>query len=125
MSKEILFGSEARKALQKGVQKLANAVKITLGPRGRNVVLEKPFQTPLITNDGVSIAKEVVLEDKFENIGAGLIKEVSIKTNDVAGDGTTTAAVLMYTEPSSTVKLHSTRQTTTAVAVRRSMVQAR
>lgn len=94
MSKEILFGSEARKALQKGVQKLANAVKITLGPRGRNVVLEKPFQTPLITNDGVSIAKEVVLEDKFENIGAGLIKEVSIKTNDVAGDGTTTAAVL-------------------------------
>ena len=94
MSKEILYGSEARKALFRGVSKLAKAVKITLGPRGRNVVLEKEFSSPLITNDGVTIAKEIVLSDPFENMGANLIREVSVKTNDVAGDGTTTASVL-------------------------------
>ena len=94
MSKRILYGEEARKSLQKGVDALANAVKVTLGPKGRNVVLEKKFQTPLITNDGVTIAKEINLEDKFENMGAEIIKEVSIKTNDTAGDGTTTASVL-------------------------------
>lgn len=97
MSKSILFGQDARKALQNGVQKLASAVKITIGPRGRNVVLDKDFQTPLVTNDGVSIAKEIVLENQFENIGASLLKEVSIKTNEVAGDGTTTAVVLAET----------------------------
>lgn len=94
MSKKILNGDEARRALEKGVNTLADAVKITLGPKGRNVVLEKKLSTPLITNDGVTIAKEIELEDPFENLGANLIKEVSIKTNDVAGDGTTTAAVL-------------------------------
>ena len=94
MSKKILEGLEARKALEKGVNKLASAVKITLGPKGRNVVLGKKFASPLITNDGVTIAKEIELDDPFENLGAELIKEVSIKTNDVAGDGTTTACVL-------------------------------
>lgn len=94
MSKKILNGEEARRALEKGVNTLADAVKITLGPKGRNVVLEKKLGVPLITNDGVTIAKEIELEDAFENLGASLIKEVSIKTNDVAGDGTTTAAVL-------------------------------
>ena len=94
MSKKILEGIEARKALEVGVNKLASAVKITLGPKGRNVVLGKKFATPLITNDGVTIAKEIELDDPFENLGAELIKEVSIKTNDVAGDGTTTACVL-------------------------------
>ena len=94
MSKKILNGDEARRALEKGVNTLADAVKITLGPKGRNVVLEKKLSTPLITNDGVTIAKEIELEDPFENLGANLIKEVSIKTNDIAGDGTTTAAVL-------------------------------
>lgn len=94
MAKEILYGEEARKALQTGVDKLANTVKITLGPKGRNVVLDKDFGSPLITNDGVTIAKEIELEDKFENMGAQLIKEVSTKTNDVAGDGTTTATLL-------------------------------
>ena len=94
MAKKILEGISARKALEKGVDKLANIVKITLGPKGRNVVLGKKFATPLITNDGVTIAKEISLDDPFENMGAELIKEVSIKTNDVAGDGTTTACVL-------------------------------
>ena len=94
MAKKILEGISARKALEKGVDKLANIVKITLGPKGRNVVLGKKFATPLITNDGVTIAKEIALDDPFENMGAELIKEVSIKTNDVAGDGTTTACVL-------------------------------
>lgn len=92
--KKIVYGQEARRLLQNGVDVLSNAVKVTLGPRGRNVVLEKKFQTPLITNDGVTIAKEISLENCFENMGADLIKEVSIKTNDVAGDGTTTASVL-------------------------------
>lgn len=94
MAKEIKYGEEARKALQAGVDKLANTVKITLGPKGRNVVLDKKFGSPLITNDGVTIAKDIELEDEFENMGAQLVKEVSTKTNDVAGDGTTTATLL-------------------------------
>lgn len=94
MAKEIKYGAEARKALEEGVNKLAETVKVTLGPKGRNVVLDKSFGTPLITNDGVSIAKEIELEDAFENMGAQLVKEVATKTNDVAGDGTTTATVL-------------------------------
>lgn len=94
MSKELLFGREAKEALERGVDTLANAVKVTLGPKGRNVVLDKSFGSPLITNDGVSIAKEIELDNKFENMGAQLVKEVATKTNDVAGDGTTTATVL-------------------------------
>ena len=94
MAKQIKYGDEARKALEKGVNILADTVKITLGPKGRNVVLDKKFGAPLITNDGVTIAKEIELEDPFENMGAQLVKEVSTKTNDVAGDGTTTAVVL-------------------------------
>ena len=94
MAKLIKSGIEARSALERGVDILANAVKVTLGPKGRNVVLDRKFQTPLITNDGVTIAKEIELDDVFENLGAQIVKEVSIKTNDVAGDGTTTAAVL-------------------------------
>ena len=94
MAKTIKFGEEARNSLLKGVNKLADTVKVTLGPKGRNVVLDKSFGAPLITNDGVTIAKEIELEDKFENMGARLVKEVSTKTNDVAGDGTTTATVL-------------------------------
>ena len=94
MAKQILFGEDARKALQSGVDQLADTVKITLGPRGRNVVLDKKFGAPLITNDGVTIAKEIELDDPFENMGAQLVKEVSTKTNDVAGDGTTTATLL-------------------------------
>lgn len=94
MAKEIRFGAEARAALEKGVNAVADAVSVTLGPKGRNVVLSKPYGAPLITNDGVSIAREIELEDPFENMGAQLLKEVSIKTNDVAGDGTTTATVL-------------------------------
>ncbi len=94
MAKIIKYGEDARKALLEGVNKLADTVKVTLGPKGRNVVLDKSFGAPLITNDGVTIAKEIELEDKFENMGARLVKEVSTKTNDVAGDGTTTATVL-------------------------------
>ena len=94
MAKQIKYGEDARKALEKGVNVLADTVKITLGPKGRNVVLDKKYGTPLITNDGVTIAKEIDLTDPFENMGAQLIKEVSVKTNDVAGDGTTTACVL-------------------------------
>ncbi len=94
MAKDIIFGEEARKALQCGVDKLANTVKVTLGPKGRNVVLDKKYGSPLITNDGVTIAKEIELDDPFENMGAQLVKEVSVKTNDAAGDGTTTATVL-------------------------------
>ena len=94
MAKQIIYGEEARKAIEAGVNKLANTVKITLGPKGRNVVLDKKYGTPLITNDGVTIAKEIELEDAFENMGAQLIKEVSTKTNDVAGDGTTSATLL-------------------------------
>ena len=94
MAKQIIYGEEARKAIERGVNQLADTVKSTLSPKGRNVVLDKKFGTPLITNDGVTIAKEIELEDAFENMGAQLIKEVSTKTNDVAGDGTTTATVL-------------------------------
>lgn len=94
MSKEIIYGAEARAALEKGVNAVADTVKTTLGPKGRNAVLSRPYGAPLITNDGVSIAREIDLEDPFENMGAQLLKEVSIKTNDVAGDGTTTATVL-------------------------------
>ena len=94
MAKQIIYGEDARKALQAGIDKLANTVKITLGPKGRNVVLDKKYGAPLITNDGVTIAKDVELEDAFENMGAQLVKEVATKTNDVAGDGTTTATLL-------------------------------
>ena len=94
MAKEIKYGTEARKAMAAGVDKLANTVKVTLGPKGRNVVLDRKFGAPLITNDGVSIAKDIEFEDPYENMGAQLVKEVATKTNDVAGDGTTTATVL-------------------------------
>ena len=94
MAKQVIFGEEVKKKLQKGVDTVANAVKVTLGPRGRNVILDKGFGGPTITNDGVSIAKEIVLKDKFENMGAEIIKEVANKTNELAGDGTTTATVL-------------------------------
>ena len=93
-SKEILFDAKAREKLSRGVDKLANAVKVTLGPKGRNVVIEKSFGAPVITNDGVTIAKEIELKDEFENMGAQLVREVATKTNDAAGDGTTTATVL-------------------------------
>ena len=95
MAKQIIYGEEARRALERGVNTLANTVKITLGPKGRNVVLDKKFGSPLITNDGVTIAKEIELEDAFENMGAQLVKAVATKTKDVAGDGTTTC--LVYT----------------------------
>ena len=94
MSKEIKYGEDARRKLLDGVNKLADTVKVTLGPKGRNVVLDKSFGAPLITNDGVTIAKEIELDDPYENMGARLVKEVSVKTNDIAGDGTTTATVL-------------------------------
>ena len=94
MAKILKFNEEARRGLEAGVNKLADAVKVTLGPKGRNVVLDKKFGAPTITNDGVSIAREVELEDQFENMGAQLVKEVATKTNDIAGDGTTTATVL-------------------------------
>ena len=94
MAKKVQYGIDARKSLEAGVNKLADAVKVTIGPKGRNVILEKSYGAPLITNDGVSIAKEIELEDKFENMGAQLVREVATKTNDVAGDGTTTATVL-------------------------------
>lgn len=94
MAKEVRFGNDARKSMLKGVNTLADAVSVTLGPKGRNVVLDKGYGSPLITNDGVSIAKEIEPEDKFENMGAKLVYEVANKTNDVAGDGTTTATIL-------------------------------
>ena len=94
MAKQLKYGEEARRALETGLDQLANTVKITLGPKGRNVVLDKKYGSPLITNDGVTIAKEIELEDPFENMGAQLVKEVATKTNDVAGDGTTTATLL-------------------------------
>jgi chaperonin GroEL len=94
MAKQIQFGHDARTSLKKGVDKLADAVRVTLGPRGRNVVLDKKFGSPTITNDGVTIAKEIELEDRYENMGAQLCKEVAEKTHDVAGDGTTTATIL-------------------------------
>ena len=94
MAKEIKFGEDARRSMEKGINKLADTVKVTLGPKGRNVVLDKSFGAPLITNDGVTIAREIELEDAYENMGAQLVKEVATKTNDVAGDGTTTATLL-------------------------------
>ena len=94
MAKQIKYGEDARKALQAGIDQLANTVKITLGPKGRNVVLDKEYGAPLITNDGVTIAKDIELEDPFENMGAQLVREVATKTNDAAGDGTTTATLL-------------------------------
>ncbi len=106
MAKQILFTEQAREKIKKGVDKLANAVKVTLGPKGRNVVLDKGYGSPTVTKDGVTVAKEIELEDKFENVGAELVKEVASKTNDVAGDGTTTATVLaqaIYAEGSKMV----------------------
>ena len=94
MAKEILFGAEARQAMERGVNKLADTVKVTMGPKGRNVVLDKKYGAPLITNDGVTIARDIELYDPFENMGAQLVKEVATKTNDIAGDGTTTATLL-------------------------------
>ena len=94
MAKQVIFADEARAKMKAGIEKVANAVKVTLGPKGRSVVLEKKFGSPLIIDDGVTIAKDIELEDKFENMGAQLIREVAAKTNDVAGDGTTTATVL-------------------------------
>ena len=94
MAKQILFNEEARRSLERGVNALADAVKVTLGPKGRNVVLEKKFGAPTITNDGVTIARDIELEDPFENMGAALVREVATKTNDIAGEGTTTATVL-------------------------------
>ena len=94
MSKEITYNVDARSALKEGVDKLANAVKVTLGPKGRNVVLDKKFGGPSITKDGVTVAKEIELEDAIENMGAQMVKEVASKTNDLAGDGTTTATIL-------------------------------
>lgn len=94
MAKEIKYSTDARNAMAAGVDKLANTVKVTLGPKGRNVVLDRKFTSPLITNDGVTIAKDIELEDPYENMGAQLVKEVATQTNDVAGDGTTTATVL-------------------------------
>src|SRR3989338_4819 len=94
MAKQVIYHEEARRRLKAGVDKVANAVKITIGPKGRNVVLDEGFGAPTITNDGVTIAKKIELEDKIENIGAEIIKEVSSRANDVAGDGTTTATVL-------------------------------
>ncbi|RPJ09844.1 MAG: molecular chaperone GroEL, partial [Spirochaetaceae bacterium] len=96
MAKQLQFNETARRSLLAGVEKIAGAVKVTLGPKGRNVVLDKKFGAPTVTNDGVTIAKEIELEDPFENMGAQLLKEVATKTNDVAGDGTTTATVLAY-----------------------------
>ena len=119
MAKEIKFGAEARAALESGVNQLANTVRVTLGPKGRNVVLDKPFGAPLITNDGVTIAKEIELEDGFENMGAQLIKEVASKTNDVAGDGTTTATVLAQAMVNEGMK----KATNTAVEAIREMSQ--
>src|SRR5690625_4049465 len=96
MAKELKFSEDARQSMLAGVDKLANAVKVTMGPKGRNVVLDKPYTSPLITNDGVTIAKEIELEDRFENMGAKLVAEVANQTNEIAGDGTTTATVLAH-----------------------------
>ncbi|MGM0424916.1 MAG: TCP-1/cpn60 chaperonin family protein, partial [Thermodesulfobacteriota bacterium] len=93
-AKDIKFKEDARQAMKRGVDKLSDAVRVTLGPRGRNVVLEKSFGSPTITKDGVTVAKEIELEDKFENMGAQMVKEVASKTSDIAGDGTTTATIL-------------------------------
>ena len=94
MAKQIIFDTDARDAMLRGVEKLSNAVKVTLGPKGRNVILDKKFGSPAVTKDGVTVAKEIELEDSFENMGAQMVKEVASKTSDIAGDGTTTATVL-------------------------------
>ncbi len=122
MAKEVIFGEDVKKRLQKGVDTVANAVKVTLGPRGRNVILDKGYGGPTITNDGVSIAKEIVLKDKFENMGAEIIKEVANKTNEVAGDGTTTATVL--TQALFTEGLKQTTMGVNSMAVRVGMEHA-
>ncbi|MBP9843188.1 MAG: chaperonin GroEL [Candidatus Pacebacteria bacterium] len=122
MAKEVIFGEEVKKKLQRGVDTVANAVKVTLGPRGRNVVLDKGFGGPTITNDGVSIAKEITLKDKFENMGAEIIKEVATKTNELAGDGTTTATVL--TQALVNEGLKQTTMGINAMAVRAGMEHA-
>src|SRR4030043_1313815 len=108
MSKQIRFDEDARRRIKAGIDKVADAVKVTLGPKGRNVVLDRGFGTPVITNDGVTIVKEIELEDKFENIGAELVKEVANKTNDAAGDGTTTAAILTQAIVTEGLKLVAT-----------------
>src|SRR5471030_1439323 len=110
MAKQILFNEKARRALKSGIDKAANTVKVTLGPRGRNVAMERSYGGPTITNDGVSIAKEITLKDKFENLGAEIVKEVATKTNDQAGDGTTTSVVLMQA-----IVAEGMRQTTMGV----------
>ena len=97
MSKEIAYDTKARATLKKGVDKLANAVRVTLGPKGRNVVIEKKFGAPTVTKDGVTVAKEIDLEDQLENVGAQMLREVASKTSDIAGDGTTTATAVSYT----------------------------
>lgn len=122
MAKQVIFGEEVKKKLQKGVDTVANAVKVTLGPRGRNVVLDKGFGGPMITNDGVSIAREITLKDKFENMGAEIIKEVANKTNELAGDGTTTATVL--TQALVTEGLKQTTMGLNSMAVRTGMEHA-
>lgn len=122
MAKQVLFGEEVKKKLQKGVDTVADAVKVTLGPRGRNVILDKSYGTPTVTNDGVSIAKEITLKDKFENMGAEIIKEVANKTNELAGDGTTTATVL--TQALFTEGLKQTTMGLNAMAVRTGMEHA-
>ncbi len=122
MSKKILFDREAREALQRGIDKVANAVKVTLGPRGRNAVLDKGYGAPMITNDGVSIAKEIELKDKFENMGASIVKEVAGKTNDIAGDGTTTATILVQALVNE--GLRHTTMGMNAMGVRRGMEKA-
>ncbi len=119
-AKEILYTEAARHALERGVDTIANAVKVTLGPRGRNVVLEKKFGSPTVINDGVTIAKEIELEDRFENMGAQLVREVASKTNDVAGDGTTTATVLaqaIFKEGLKAVAAARTRCMSSAVSI--------
>ncbi|HWH07135.1 MAG TPA: chaperonin GroEL, partial [Candidatus Paceibacterota bacterium] len=122
MAKQILFGEDARKAIHEGLSKAARAVKVTLGPRGRNVVLEKSYGGPRITNDGVSIAKEISFKDKFENMGAEIVKEVATKTNDGAGDGTTTATVLL--EALASEGLMMLTKGANAMAIRSGMEQA-
>ena len=122
MAKQVIYGEDVKKKLQKGVDTVANAVKVTLGPRGRNVILDKGFGGPTITNDGVSIARDSVLKDKFENMGAEIIKEVAQKTNEDAGDGTTTAKVL--TQALFNEGLKQTTMGVNAMAVRAGMEHA-
>lgn len=122
MAKQVLFGEDVKKKLQKGIDTVADAVKVTLGPRGRNVILDKGFGGPTITNDGVSIAREITLKDKFENMGAEIIKEVANKTNEIAGDGTTTATVL--TQALVNEGLKQTTMGVNSMAVRHGMEHA-